>query len=418
MASQMADAQIEKTQADIEVSTGAERFRAEGEVVKFDGFLRVYRPEDGEAGQSMLPPLAAGQRLEAQEITAVQRFTLAPPRFTEATLVKKMEDLGIGRPSTYAPTISTIQSRDYVVRGEKEGEPRLYRMLSLKDGKVSGTTLSENTGSEKGKLVPTDVGMVVNEFLTRYFPDILDFNFTARIEEKFDEIAEGGLGWQKEITDFYGSFHPEIDRINSLRMEHKVGERVLGTDPKSGRPVSVKICRFGPAVQIGEATDEEKPRFASLHKDQSISTITLEEALKLFDLPRKIGQHEGKDMVAGVGRFGPYIRYDGMFVSIPKDMAPETISLDEAVKLVADKREKEAQKLIKEFAELPGIQVLNGRFGPYIAFKPDGSKKTVNYKIPKGTEASSLTAADVKEIMEKQDAAPKKPARRAAKAKK
>ncbi len=418
IASQMADAQIEKTQADIEVSTGAERFRAEGEVVKFDGFLRVYRPEDGEAGQSMLPPLAAGQRLEAQEITAVQRFTLAPPRFTEATLVKKMEDLGIGRPSTYAPTISTIQSRDYVVRGEKEGEPRLYRMLSLKDGKVSGTALSENTGSEKGKLVPTDVGMVVNEFLTRYFPDILDFNFTARIEEKFDEIAEGGLGWQKEITDFYGSFHPEIDRINSLRMEHKVGERVLGTDPKSGRPVSVKICRFGPAVQIGEATDEEKPRFASLHKDQSISTITLEEALKLFDLPRKIGQHEGKDMVAGVGRFGPYIRYDGMFVSIPKDMAPETISLDEAVKLVADKREKEAQKLIKEFAELPGIQVLNGRFGPYIAFKPDGAKKTVNYKIPKGTEASSLTAADVKEIMEKQDAAPKKPARRAAKAKK
>ncbi len=278
--------------------------------------------------------------------------------------------------------------------------------------------MSENTGSEKGKLVPTDVGMVVNEFLTRYFPDILDFNFTARIEEKFDEIAEGGLGWQKEITDFYGSFHPEIDRINSLRMEHKVGERVLGTDPKSGRPVSVKICRFGPAVQIGEATDEEKPRFASLHKDQSISTITLEEALKLFDLPRKIGQHEGKDMVAGVGRFGPYIRYDGMFVSIPKDMAPETISLDEAVKLVADKREKEAQKLIKEFAELPGIQVLNGRFGPYIAFKPEGAKKTVNYKIPKGTEASSLTAADVKEIMERQDAAPKKPARRAAKAKK
>lgn len=418
MASQMADAVIEKTQADIDISTSPERLRAEGEVVKFDGFLRVYRPDEDNADGAMLPPLASGQELEAEEITATQRFTLAPPRFTEATLVKKMEDLGIGRPSTYAPTISTIQSRDYVARGEKEGRQREYRMLTLSHGEVTEKTLAENTGSEKGKLVPTDVGMVVNEFLTKYFPDILDFNFTAKIEEKFDDIADGELGWQKEITDFYGGFHPEIDRINSLRMEHKVGERVLGTDPRSGKPVSVKICRFGPAVQIGEATDEEKPRFASLHKDQSMATITLEEALSLFDLPRKVGEADGKEVVAGVGRFGPYIRFNGMFVSIPKDLAPETITLDEAMALVADKREKEAKKLIKEFKELPGVQVLNGRFGPYIAFRPEDAKRAVNYKIPKGTDAAGLTATEVKEIIEKQDAAPKKPARRATRSKK
>lgn len=420
MASQMADAELEKTIVEIASAdnpdTGSS-FRAEGEVVKFDGFLRIYRPDDNTAA-SLLPHMEPGQRLDAEEITATERFTLAPARYTEATLVKKMEDLGIGRPSTYAPTISTIQSRDYVARGEKEGQPRQYRVMRLSDAGIEEKVLTENSGSDKGKLVPTDVGMIVNEFLTRYFPDILDFNFTARIEEKFDDIAGGDLGWQKEISDFYVGFHPEIERINSMRMEHRVGERLLGTDPASGKPVSVKICRFGPAVQIGDASDDEKPRFASLLKDQSMSTITLEEALRLFDLPRTVGESDGKKVVAGVGRFGPYIRFDGMFVSIPKDLAPETITLEEAMRLVDEKKEKEAQKLIKEFSEMPGLQILNGRFGPYAAYKPEGARKAVNYKLPKGSEPEALTLDEVKEIMAKQDAAPKKPSRRKTAAKK
>lgn len=408
MASQMAPAEIEKTTVDIGISDRPEKFRADGEVVRFDGFLSVYKSEGEALSSPRLPALKEGEKLDAPEITATQRFTLAPARYTEATLVKKMEDLGIGRPSTYAPTISTIQSRDYVARGEKEGQPRDYRVLTLADGKLTATTATENSGSDKGKLVPTDVGMIVNEFLTQYFPDILDFNFTARVEEKFDEIAEGDLGWQKEISDFYVGFHPEIERINSLRMEHKVGERVLGTDPASGKTVSVKICRFGPAVQIGDSTDEEKPRFASLLKEQSMATITLEEALKLFDLPRKVGEYEEKEVVAGVGRFGPYIRYDGLFVSIPKELAPETITLSEAIELIEDKKLKDAQKLIKEFPEMPGLQVLNGRFGPYIAYKAEGARKATNYKLPKGTEADKLTLEEVKEIMAKQDEAPAK----------
>ena len=424
MASQMADASLEKTQIDIRVESpaaeaGKDTFQAQGETVKFDGFLRVYASEGDDKGGAMLPAVEKGQSLAAGEITATERFTLAPPRYSEATLVKKMEELGIGRPSTYAPTISTIQSRDYVERGEKEGQPRNYLSISLKGDAISERRLTENSGSDKGKLVPTDVGMIVNEFLTEFFPDILDFNFTARIEEKFDSIAEGELSWQAEINDFYRNFHPEIDRINSLRMEHKVGERVLGTDPASGKPVSVKICRFGPAVQIGDAADEEKPRFASLLKNQSIATITLEEALKLFDLPRTVGELDGKPVVAAVGRFGPYIRFDGMFVSIPSDLAPETITLDEASALIDDKRRKEAQKLIKTFDEMPGLQVLNGRFGPYVAYKPEGARKAVNYKIAKGTDPASLTLEEVKELMARQDAAPKKAApRRKAAAKK
>ena len=325
-----------------------------------------------------------------------------------------MEDLGIGRPSTYAPTISTIQSRDYVARGEREGQPRQFTVITLAGGGVSEKTLTENSGSDKGKLVPTDVGMIVNDFLTNYFPDILDFNFTARIEEKFDEIAQGELPWQKEITDFYLNFHPGIEKINSMRMEHKVGERLLGTDPASGRPVSVKICRFGPAVQIGEATDDEKPRFASLLKNQSIGTITLEEALRLFDLPRTVGELEGKEVVAGVGRFGPYVRFGSLFVSIPKGMAAETISIEEATAIIREKQLKEAQKLIKEFPELPGVQILNGRFGPYVASRPEGAKKTVNYKLPKDCNPAGLTADDVRALMAAQDAAPKKTVRKSA----
>ncbi|MDE6217617.1 MAG: type I DNA topoisomerase, partial [Muribaculaceae bacterium] len=305
VASQMTDALLQKTNIDIRIDSKADAaslqekdvLRAEGEVVEFEGFLKVWQPDVAEK-DVILPRLNVGDALKADEIVATERFTLAPARYTEATLVKKMEELGIGRPSTYAPTISTIISRDYIQRGEREGEKRDYRVVALRDGHIEEKTLSENSGSDKGKLVPTDVGMIVNEFLTQYFPDILDYNFTARVEEKFDEIAEGKLGWKDEITGFYGVFHPEIEKINAMRMEHKVGERHLGEDPASGRPVYVKIGRFGPVVQIGEATDEEKPLFASLQQNQSISTITLEQALRLFELPREVGMYEDKKVVA------------------------------------------------------------------------------------------------------------------------
>ncbi|MDE7116918.1 MAG: type I DNA topoisomerase [Muribaculaceae bacterium] len=408
VASQMSDALLEKTNVEIAVSGSADGFKAEGEVVKFEGFMKAWRIDAESASFTRLPALSEGETLHAGEITATQRFTLPPARFTEATLVKKMEDLGIGRPSTYAPTISTIQSRDYIRHGEKEGVPRSYDVLTLSEGSIKKETLSENTGSEKGKLVPTDVGMVVNEFLTSYFPDILDYNFTARVEEKFDEIAEGKLGWKNEMADFYTTFHPSIEKVDSMRLEHKVGERVLGTDPTTGKQVSVKIGRFGPVVQIGDASDDEKPQFASLLEGQSIQDITLEEALKLFELPRKVGTFEGKDITAAIGRFGPYIHYEKMFVSIPKDLAPQTITLEEAVALIHAKKEEEANRLIKDFPEMPGLEVLNGRFGPYIAYKKEGARKAVNYKIPKCTDPASLSFEEVKEIMEKQDAAPAK----------
>ena len=424
LASQMADAELEKTNIDITADGVDETFRAEGEVVKFEGFMKAYQTasanDDDEQErrplqEGMLPPLTLGDPLEMEEINATERFSMPPARYTEASLVKKMEDLGIGRPSTYAPTISTIQHRDYIKRGERDGEKRGYNVLTLADGRIKARKMSENTGSDKGKLVPTDVGMIVNDFLTEYFPDILDYNFTARVEEKFDEIAEGKLGWKNEIRDFYAGFHPSIEAINDLRMERKVGERLLGEDPKTGKPVSVKIGRFGPVVQIGEATDEEKPLFASLKKDQSITSLTLEEALKLFDLPRTLGDYEDKTVVAAVGRFGPYIRHAGAFVSIPKGMAPETITLDEAIALIDAKRAKDAAAHIKDFPEMPGLEVIDGRFGPYLAYKPEGAKKAVNYKIPKGTDAVALTLDEAKALMEAQDAAPKKPARRTAK---
>ena len=403
VASQMSDAIIEKTNVDIEVrkngkGTG-EEFRAEGEVIAFEGFMKAYGADSSDAA-GMLPKVERGDMLKEKEIVATERFTLPPARYTEATLVKKMEDLGIGRPSTYAPTISTIQDRDYIRHGEKRGEPRDYRVITLADDKISSETLTEMAGSEKGKLIPTDVGMVVNDFLTANFPDILDYNFTARVEEKFDEIAEGKLGWKNEMAGFYGNFHPSIDRVNSMRTEHKVGERVLGTDPASGRPVSVKIGRFGPVVQIGEATDEEKPQFASLNAGQSIYDITLPEALKLFELPRVLGEIDGQEVKAAIGRFGPYVQIGKEFVSIPKDLAPQTITLDEARDLIAAKREADANRLIKTFDEMPGLEILNGRFGPYIAYKKEGAKKAVNYKIPKGTDPASLTVEKVKELME------------------
>lgn len=428
VASQMSDALLEKTNVDIDFAdaeSGSDTvpFRTEGETVKFEGFMRAYgveinddaQPEDNR--EAILPPMAVGDPLEPKSITATERFTQAPPRYTEPSLVKKMEDLDIGRPSTYASTVSTIQARGYVEHGESEGSPRTFHKITLEKGKISDETLTENTGSNRGKLVPTDVGMIVNDFLTEYFPDIMDYNFTARVEEKFDEIAEGKLPWQEEIGEFYGSFHPLIEKVNTMRSETKVGERILGEDPATGKRVSAKVGRFGPVIQIGEATDEEKPRFASLREGQSLGSITLEEALKLFDLPRALGEFEGKSVNAAIGRFGPYVHHDKLFVSIPKDMSPHTITLDEAVDLIKNKREQEANKVIKTFDDLPGAEVLNGRYGPYIAYKKPGDKKATNYKIPKTTDPRSLTVDDVKKLMEAQDAAPKTP-RRSAKSKK
>ena len=324
IASQMSDAELEKTTATIAVSGRKEHFVAVGEVLKFDGFLKVYMEStddegDAEGNDKMLPALAKGDVLTLSLVTATERFSQAPARYTEASLVRKLEELGIGRPSTYAPTISTIQQREYVEKGDRKGTERKYRMLTLHDGKIESGEKTELTGADKGKLLPTDIGVVVNDFLTEYFPDILNYNFTANVEQQFDDIAEGKTVWNDEIDHFYKLFHPVVESALALRLEHKVGERVLGTDPKSGRPVSVKKGRFGPLVQIGTPEDTEKPLFASLLKGQSMSTITLEEALKLFDLPRTLGDFEGKTVVVGIGRFGPYIRHDGKYVSLPKE---------------------------------------------------------------------------------------------------
>ncbi|MBD5204618.1 MAG: type I DNA topoisomerase [Bacteroidales bacterium] len=424
VASQMADALLEKTNVTISSPDSPDKFHTEGEVVKFPGFLSVYGiGEDADdpsiltpdrRDQNILPPLSQGMPLSTEKITATQRFTQAPPRYTEATLVKKMEDLGIGRPSTYAPTIHTIQAREYVKRGDMEGTPRNYEVITLTDGKLERQTLTENTGSQKGKLVPTDIGRVVNDFLTEAFPDILDYNFTAKVEEKFDEIAEGKLGWKNEIADFYGDFHPGIETINTNRSEHKIGERVLGTDPRSGRQVSVKIGRFGPVVQIGEASDEEKPLFASLPASLSLYTLTLDQALKLFELPRTLGELDGLPVTAAAGRFGPYVKHGSLYVSIPKGQTPQAITFEEAEALIRAKQEAEANKLIKEFEEMPGLQILNGRYGPYMAYKPEGAKKAVNYRLSKDLTPADITLEQAKEIMAKQDAAPKKPRRKTA----
>ena len=413
IASQMSDAELEKTTATIAVSGRKEHFVAVGEVLKFDGFLKVYMEStddesDAEGNDKMLPALAKGDVLTLSSVTATERFSQAPARYTEASLVRKLEELGIGRPSTYAPTISTIQQREYVEKGDRKGTERKYRMLTLHDGKIESGEKTELTGADKGKLLPTDIGVVVNDFLTEYFPDILNYNFTANVEQQFDDIAEGKTVWNDEIDHFYKLFHPVVESALALRLEHKVGERVLGKDPKSGRPVSVKIGRFGPLVQIGTPEDTEKPLFASLLKGQSMSTITLEEALKLFDLPRTLGDFEGKTVVVGIGRFGPYIRHDGKYVSLPKEFTPQGVSLEDAIILIQQKREQESQRLIKKFDEDDELELLNGRFGPYIAYK----KK--NYKLPKGSEPASLTFADCMKIVEDADKAPakKKPARK------
>ena len=411
IASQMADAEIEKTTAEILSASAPEHFTATGEVIKFDGFLRVYaegRDDEGEApaGMSLLPALATGEALAVKEMQATERFTQQPPRYTEASLVKKMEELGIGRPSTYAPTISTIQNRDYIERGEREGTPRDFRVLHLDStGKITEETRTEVVGSEKGKLIPTDIGMVVNEFLTEYFPEILDYNFTANVEERFDEIAEGKLPWNSEMRTFYDRFHPRVDDAMHMRLEHKVGERLLGTDPQ-GRPVSVKIGRFGPLVQIGDGDGDEKPQFASLLKGQSMAELTLEEALKLFEFPRTLGSFEGKDVSVAIGRFGPYVRHDGKFVSIPKDIAPASVTLDEAIALIEEKRQAEAKRVVKTFDEDADLQILNGRYGVYISYK-DG-----NYKIPKTVaDPAALTYDEAMEIVKSQADRPAKTTR-------
>ena len=401
IASQMSDAEIEKTSIVINISNRSELFVATGEVITFDGFLKVYLESnddenDTETGD-ILPVMTAGEHPVYKVITATERYTQHPPRYTEASLVRKLEELGIGRPSTYAPTISTIQQREYVEKGDRQGTEREYNIIKLASGKIQQSAKKEIVGAEKNKLLPTDIGIVVNDFLTEYFPNILNYNFTANIEEKFDDIADGKQDWISVIDSFYKDFHPTIEAANSLRLEHKVGERVLGNDPKSGRLVSVKIGRFGPIVQIGQPTDEEKPIFASLLKEQSMNTITLEEALKLFELPRTLGEFEGKAVVVNNGKFGPYIRHDNKFVSIPKTITPQGITLEEAIEAIEQKRQDDNNRLIKHYDEDAELEVLNGRYGPYIAYK----KK--NYKLPKGTDAQSLSYTDCMRIIESAD---------------
>lgn len=414
IASQMADAQMEKTTVEITSANGSEKFTATGEVIKFDGFLHVYSEgtdddgmEKAAPGMSLLPRFTVGEPISVADIMAIERFTQQPPRYTEGSLVKKMEELNIGRPSTYAPTISTIQNREYIARGEREGTPREFSVINLsRDGVITEETRTEMVGSDKGKLIPTDIGTVVNEFLTEYFPEILDYNFTASVEECFDEISEGKLPWSDEMRSFYDRFHPRVDNAMNMRLEHKVGERLLGNDPQ-GRPVSVKIGRFGPLVQIGSVDADEKPLFASLLKGQSMADITLEEALKLFEFPRTLGEYEDKPVTVAIGRFGPYVRHDNKFVSIPKELQPAALTLDEAIELINEKRQSEAKRVVKSFDEDPDMQILNGRYGVYIAYKGK------NYKLPKTVaDPAALTLDEALAIVKEQDEKPAKTTRR------
>ena len=403
IASQMADAELEKTTATIAISNSDEVFVATGEVITFDGFLRVYKESyDDENEQEdesrLLPPLAIGQILEKTAIAATQRFSLCPPRYTEASLVRKLEELGIGRPSTYAPTISTVQQRGYVEKGNKEGVKRAYDVLTLKNNKITEATKSEMTGNEKAKLLPTDVGIVVNDFLMEYFPGIMDYNFTASVEKEFDEVADGEKEWTGMMDVFYKEFHPLVDMTMNTKTEHKVGERILGADPTSGKPVSVKIGRYGPIIQIGSVEDEEKPKFAQLPKGMALETITLEEALECFKLPRDLGEFEEKNVSVGVGRFGPYVRHNNAFVSIPKGTDPMSVTLEDAIALILSKREAAENKVIKTFDAEPGLQILNGRYGPYIAYE----KK--NYKIPENVEPKDLNLEACFKVIELQKA--------------
>lgn len=407
IASQMSDAQLEKTSINIKLSNSTETFQATGEVIKFDGFLKVYiestDDDQEEKSDEILPDVKEGQLLSYKEIIATQRFTHHPPRYTEASLVKKLEELGIGRPSTYAPTISTIQNRGYVIKENRDGKERQFDFLSLKNNQITESIKTEITGTEKSKLFPKNIGMVVNDFLTDNFTDILDYNFTASVEKEFDDIAEGKENWTSMLDKFYKSFHPVVEETIEKKEKSK-GERLLGKDPETGKPVYVKLGRFGPVAQIGDANPEdenaEKPKFASLLSNQLLETITLEEALSLFALPRNLGKYEDKDVTVAIGRFGPYVKHNNLFASLKKGVDdPYTINFDRAVELIEEKREKERNRVVKTFKEDNDLQILNGRWGPYIAYK----KK--NYPIPKKDKerAKELTLKDCLEIIEKKD---------------
>ena len=407
IASQMADAQMERTNVNISVSTNDKQFVATGEAILFDGFLKVYRESYDDAPSedtaAILPPIEIGTTLDMEKIEAQQRYTRPPFRYNEASLVKKMEELGIGRPSTYAPTISTIQKREYVTKGDIKGTSMEFQILTLKNNKITEKKGKETFGAEKGKLIPTDIGVLVNKFLLQYFENIIDYNFTANVEKEFDQIEEGQREWNAMIKDFYNGFHKQI--VSTTEHSGKFsGEKLLGTDPATGKNVYVKVGRFGPVAQIGDTESEEKPRFAGLKKDMSIENVTLEEVLKLFDFPRILGEFEGKEIVVAVGRFGPYIRHDNKFYSLAKTDNPALVEYDRAVDIINEKRQKDLDNIIRSFDQDPDLQVLNGRFGPYIAYKKS------NYKIPKGTEPSSLTYEQSMAIVEDPKNAPKKKA--------
>ena len=407
LASQMASAELDRRILTIDVSGEKEYFNATGEVVIFDGFLKLYsesvEDETNDEEQGLLPDVKVGSVLSYDQITAIQRFTQSPPRYSEASLVKRLEDLGIGRPSTYAPTITTVINRGYVIKQTKEGEPRNYEVLTLNsNGDIIAKSATEKTGAEKNKLNPTDIGMVVNDYLEGQFKDIMDYNFTAKVEKEFDDVADGKIAWNKMIENFYHPFHKTVEEAVEATAPRANQMRALGVDPKSGKEVIARIGRYGSMVQIGENTDDEKAKYAGLQTGQLISTITLEEALELFSLPRMLGEHEGKEVSVGLGRFGPYVKYDGKFTSLEKSDDPYTITLERANELVELKRQNAIKSILKSFDEEPELQVLAGRYGPYIACKGK------NYKLPKGTEAAELTLEQCKEIMANTKTAPKK----------
>lgn len=398
IASQMADAQIEKTIATIGISTAAETLTATGEVIQFEGFLKVYiestDDDEDEDTAGMLPPLKVGEVLALKEITGRESFTRPSARYTEASLVKQLEEMGIGRPSTYAPTISTIQKREYVVKESREGKERKFTELTLAKGVITSKVGKENYGAEKMKLFPTNLAMVVNDFLVSHFPNVIDFTFTARVEKEFDEIANGKLEWQNMIDSFYGKFHSGVETTEKVDRSEVGSSKDLGIDPVSGKKVTVRLGRFGPLVQIGEATEDEKPRYASLKKGQLMENITMAEAMDLFKLPREIGVFEESPMIAAIGKFGPYIKHNSQFFSLSKELDPMTVTVEEAIEVIKSKRETEANRLIKQFLENPDVQILNGRYGPYIKFGKQ------NLKIPKGKEPASITYAECVELSE------------------
>ena len=413
IASQMADAELEKTNVSIQADNLSGTFVATGEVIKFDGFLKVYREtrdEDSDAAETesgLLPELNIGEVLNRKSMVATQRFSQHPPRYNEASLVKKLEELGIGRPSTYAPTISTIQQREYVTKGDKPGEEVAQTTITLHQDEIEKVTKQTVVGAERNKLIPTDVGIVVNDFLMQFFPEIMDYNFTADVEKKFDEVAEGKTEWTQLMKNFYQNFSPLVEKTLSVKSEHKVGERQLGNDPKTNKPVFVKIGRFGPVVQIGSADDDEKPRFAQMKQGQSLETITLEEALDLFKLPRLLGTFEDLDVTVGSGRFGPYVLHNKKYASIPKEIDPLSITLQEAISLIIDKRKAEEERHIKKFAEEPELEILNGRYGPYLSYKGK------NYRLPKALtdQARDLSLEACMDIIKEQDEKPAKTTR-------